>query len=98
MPNLSITTIDRNIGATHQYYRIEYKKPLDVTWTHGPTLSYEEAQPAPLGVLPVDIPLDPLVLMVDHLNVRIVTVCNVFDGEVDGDPQDIDITDAACTD
>jgi len=80
MGNLIITNINRNVGALTQQYRIEWKKPLSVSWTAGPTLSYDQAQNAPAGLLPVSIILDPAVLMVASLDVRIVTICKNSDG------------------
>lgn len=100
MSNLSITAINRNVGAPTQQYRIQWKKPLDVAWTDGPTLSYTQAQPAPAGLLPVNIVLDATVLAVASLDVRIVTICTGIDGvatETNGTPISVLIHSDPCT-
>lgn len=99
MGNLSILTITRNAGAITQQYRIQWKKPLDVAWTNGPTLSYNQAQPAPAGLLPVNIVLDPVILAVASLDVRIVTICEDDEGvaiETNGAPVSVAIHNNPC--
>jgi len=97
MGDLVITAINRNPGATSQSYRIEYKHPDDLVYMAGPTLTYNQAQPAPLGVLPVHIPLDMNTWpdVIPHANVRIVTICGAG-VEVFGDVVNIPVTNDPC--
>lgn len=89
MGQLTILTINRNEDAITQQYRIEYKLSTDVDWIKGPTLSYDQAQQKPAGVLPLNISL-PAEWISGTINVRIVTVC--ISSEVNGDPIDLQIT------
>lgn len=96
--DLIITDIDRNVGAITEHYLIQWKLPADASWTNGPTLNYNQTQQTPAGLLPVTIPLPAIDPGVDHLNVRIVTVCGGTGNKILGDTKDIPRKElSACT-
>lgn len=95
MGNLVISNITRNVGALSQQYRIEYKGPDDVSYTAGPTLTYDQAQPSPAGLLPVVIVIDPTGWSIKDFSVRIVTICGPGT-ELAGDPITVTANDEIC--
>lgn len=74
---LRIQAINRNTGATSQYYRIEYRLESDPNpaWTPGPTLSYIQAQLKPAGVLPLDITVPDD--WTGNILVKVITICGI---------------------
>lgn len=85
---LRVLSIQRNIGALSQAYRIEYRLSSSSPWIPGPTLSYDQAQPAPAGLLPLDIVINEGGSKV--ITTRVVLICN--HREIGGTPQDVDVT------
>jgi hypothetical protein len=70
MGSIKILSINRNLGAISQQYRIELRKQGDVTWTAGPTLSYDQA----VSSMPLLIPISDTWLGF-NVEVRVVTIC-----------------------
>lgn len=94
MGAIRIDTINRNIGSFSQHYKVQYRKQGDPTYIDGPTLNYAQAQPAPLGILPVYINI-PDAWLTFNAEIRIVTVC-IKPTIVNGDPQLVAISETSC--
>lgn len=75
MGNVIINNIVRNPGAPTQQYRIEMRKQGDLTWTIFYTISYDQAQLSPLGILPlaINIPDD---WVSETVEVQIISICD----------------------